>query len=210
MNDLNKWKNRIRAAKGITVGPGGKISGGNWEEIRKWQIEFQLEHCVSCIHFSQEKQDFEEKGHSNNPEDCKYHWTDIAGQCWNYREREEAKKATALIKEAAQKRKENPVIVLPSDLKRREQLERKLLEYKGRLDPYKAPELQMNTICKIVVLERLLKEGKINTEHLQEEMVKTYGSGFSEGAFLNACNVIEDYCLTGGTNTQGGTGLSAI
>jgi hypothetical protein len=208
MNDLNKWKNRIRAAKGIAVGPGGKISGGSWEEIRKYQIEFQLEHCISCIHFDPEKQDFEEKSHLNNPEDCKYHWTDIAGQCWNYREREEAKKAMALVQEAARQRRENPVIVLPSE--KREQLEKKLLEYSGRLDPYKAPELQMDTLCKIEVLRRLLKEGTINTEDLKKEMARTYGSGFSEGAFLNACNVIEDYCLTGGANLKGGTGLSAI
>jgi len=208
MKDFNKWKNRIRAAKGIAVGPGGKISGGSWEEIRKYQIEFQLEHCISCFHFDPEKQDFEEKSHPNNPEDCKYHWTDIAGQCWNYREREEAKKAMALVQEAARQRRENPVIVLPSE--KREQLEKKLLEYKERLDPYKAPELQMDTLCKIEVLKRLLKEGTINAEDLKKEMAQTYGSGFSEGTFLNACNVIEDYCLTGGANMKGGTGLSAI
>jgi len=210
MKNLNKWGIRGRAAKDVSVDGDGKISGSSWDQIKQYQKEFQQEFCPSCFHFDPKKNDFREKGHSNNPKNCKRHWTDIAGQCRNYRKREEAEKAMVMVKEAVRQRKKKPVITLPSDPKRITQLKIKLLEYQRRFDPYKAPELQMGTICKMVVLERLLKEGKINAGDLSKEMAKTYGSGFNEGAFLNACSVIEDYCLTGGANVNGGTGLPSV
>ncbi|MBI1975038.1 MAG: hypothetical protein HYS57_01605, partial [Parcubacteria group bacterium] len=105
----------------------------------------------------------------------------------------------------------SPVIVLPDDETRKQQLRDKLTQYKGRVHPYRAPELQMNmdTICKIAVLERLLCDGQVSTWDLSREMAKTYGSGFDVNAFNNACGVIEDYCKTGGQNLRGGTGLRA-
>lgn len=102
---------------------------------------------------------------------------------------------------------ESPVIVLPDDETRKQQLRDKLAEYKGRMHPYRAPELQMGTICKIAVLERLLADGKVVTWDLSREMAETYG--FNVNDFKNACGVIEDYCKTGGKNLHGGTGLRA-
>lgn len=105
--------------------------------------------------------------------------------------------------------KESFVIVLSGDETRKQQLRDKLVEYKGRIHPYCAPELQMDTICKVAVLEQLLRDGQVNTWELSSEMAKTYGSGFDANAFENACRVIEDYLKTSGQNLHGGTGLRA-
>lgn len=109
----------------------------------------------------------------------------------------------------ADKWSESPVIVLPKDETRKQQLRDKIMEYAGRMHPYRAPELQMDTICKIAVLERLLNDSRVNTWELSHEMANTYGSGFDANAFNRACGVIEDYCKTGGENLHGGTGLRA-
>jgi len=95
------------------------------------------------------------------------------------------------------------VITLPEERKRVEQLKMKLEEYKGRIST-------MGTICKKTILERLLKDGKISTWEIAEEMIKKYGSDFNAGKFNNACAVILDYCTTGGENTVRGTGLPHI
>lgn len=104
--------------------------------------------------------------------------------------------------------KESPVwIVLPTDETRKQQLRDKLVEYKKRMVPYRAPEMQMNTICRTTVLEQLLCDSRVNTWELSQKMAETYGSGFDVNAFNEACGVIEDYCKTGGRNLRGGTGL---
>jgi len=100
----------------------------------------------------------------------------------------------------------SPVIVLNEA--RRLQLAKKLEEYRGRLNSLRAPEVQMDTICKITVLERLLRDGLVNTWELSREMATNYGLGFDAHYFTNACGVIEDYCKTGGTTISDGTGLS--
>ncbi|MDP3779448.1 MAG: hypothetical protein Q8R30_05405 [bacterium] len=102
----------------------------------------------------------------------------------------------------------SPILVLPEDKMRVEQLRKKLEEYKQRADPYRAPELQMGTVCKTAILERLLRDMVVDTWQLCLEMKETYGSGFDPQKFGVACGVIADYCNTGGRNTTGGTGLS--
>jgi len=94
---------------------------------------------------------------------------------------------------------------LPSNKKLLEQLQRKLEEYKNRLDPYKHPVLLSDPYCKIAVLERLLKRGKIIPSKIREEIKNE--SWFTAERFYAACWVIDDYCQTGGQNTRGGTGL---
>lgn len=101
----------------------------------------------------------------------------------------------------------SPILVLPEDKVRVEQLERKLEEYKGRFNPYGAPESQMGAICKISVLERLLRDAVVDTFQLYLEMQKVYGSGFDVYRFNIACGVIDNYCKTGGEGNKGGTGL---
>lgn len=102
---------------------------------------------------------------------------------------------------------QSPILFLPEDETRRVQLRQKLGEYKARFKPYQAPELQMGTICKITVLERLLQDEEVDTWGLCLEMRETYGSGFDPDKFGVACGVIDDYCKTGGQNAIGGTGL---
>ncbi|MEK7503001.1 MAG: hypothetical protein AAB556_00990 [Patescibacteria group bacterium] len=102
---------------------------------------------------------------------------------------------------------ESPILVLPKDETRKQQLRKKLAEYRGRIDPSHAPETQMSAICKTTVLERLLRDGQVKTYDLSLEMAEMYGSGFDVNKFNNACGVIDDYCKTGGQNVSGGTGL---
>lgn len=104
----------------------------------------------------------------------------------------------------------SPILVLPEDKVRVEQLRKKLEEYKQRADPYRAPELQMGTVCKIAVLERLLQDTTVDTWQLSLEMEETYGSGFDPWKFGTACGVIADYCNTGGQDVIGGTGLPDV
>lgn len=101
----------------------------------------------------------------------------------------------------------SPVTVLPEDEARKEKLRRKLEEYKGRLDGFRAPELQMDTICKIAVLGKILKDGEVNTWDLSRELSARYGSSYDPYAFNVACDVVEDYIKIGGVNLRGGTGL---
>jgi hypothetical protein len=205
-----KWDIRTKAQKKVTVDGHGNIEGSSWGQVKQYQKEFQEEFCPSCFCYDPKKKCFKEKGHTNDPEDCKHHWTDIAGQCWNYQERKAVEAGLEWIKEEEERRKKNPIITLSSDPKSIQQLKLKLLEYNNRLDHYKPPEAQMSPICKIAVLSRLLEKGHLNTLELMAEMEKTYGSGFNKGYFLRACAVIEDYCLTGGANLNGGTGLPKI
>lgn len=100
-----------------------------------------------------------------------------------------------------------PMIVLPEDSEMRPRLGRKLEEYQGRLEGFRAPELQMDTLCKIAVLSRLLETGEVNTFELSIELYEKYGSSFQPADFDNACGVIENYVTTGGANVIGGTGL---
>ena len=99
--------------------------------------------------------------------------------------------------------KKSPTIVLPRARVR--VLRKKLAEYRGRLDYSRAPELQMDTICKMTVLGWLLRDGQVDTWELSRQMATTSGSGFDPWAFTNACGVIEDYCKTGGQNVSGGS-----
>lgn len=104
----------------------------------------------------------------------------------------------------------SPIFVLPEDTVRVRQLQKKLEEYKQRIHPYRAPELQMGTVCKIAVLEKLLQDKVVDIWQLCLAMEKTYGSGFDPNKFGIACGVIDDYCSTGGENTTGGTGLPNV
>ena len=114
------------------------------------------------------------------------------------------------LKSESQKQYTYMYCLFRADPKRVKQLKLKLVEYQNRLDGCKPPEAQMDTICKIAVLSRLIENGKVDIQELMAEMEKTYGSGFSKGYFLRACAVIEDYCLTSGANLHGGTGLKSV
>ena len=113
------------------------------------------------------------------------------------------------VKERSQSTESSIIKLPPDDKERIAQLRHKLDEYKGRLaaNPFQAPELQMDTICKIAIVEQLLEKGEVNSWELSREMFKIYGSGFSGDWFNNAWGVITDYCQTGGTHVSGGTGL---
>ncbi|MFH1780784.1 MAG: hypothetical protein ABH841_02170, partial [Candidatus Nealsonbacteria bacterium] len=68
---------------------------------------------------------------------------------------------------------------------------------------------QMNTAYKIVILERLLRDGQVKISELVREMSEIYAN-FNIDNFQDACAVIDDYCKTGGKNLFDGTGLPAL
>lgn len=181
--------------------------------LKKKQEEFQKEYCYRCFRFDPEKQEFKEKGNRNNVNGCKYHIThvtDPTGQCWNYHERNEIGIDLGWVKEEEERRKKNPIIQLPDNQKRVQQLKLKLLEYKQRRDLYRHRPLglQMGEICKIEALSWLLEKHTLEIWGLMAEMQEKYDANFNKGDFFHACNIIEDYCLTGGANRRGkGTGL---
>lgn len=101
---------------------------------------------------------------------------------------------------------------LPDNINIINALQNKLAEYKARLraamqaDPYKAPELFVDTNYKIAVLERLLTTGEVSKAALAQELHKR-DNFLDEQVFNNAFLVIEDYAKTGGRGVTGGTGL---
>ncbi|MFA6136297.1 MAG: hypothetical protein WC705_03005 [Candidatus Paceibacterota bacterium] len=107
---------------------------------------------------------------------------------------------------------ESPIIELPDDQELRQVLENKLAEYNERLkkNPYLSPESPeiLDTKHKIAVLEKLLKDGSVNTYNFSKELSEARDFVFDASFFNNACAVIEDYVKTGGRRTRGGTGLN--
>lgn len=112
---------------------------------------------------------------------------------------------------------DNPTIIrLPEDPIRKKQLELKLEEYARRLeegdDAYRHPELQLklgvDARYKHDVLERVLKNGSLNTWEYSRELGKA--GTFHASAFQTACAVIDEYCKTGGERCIGGTGLPEV
>ena len=85
---------------------------------------------------------------------------------------------------------QSPVIVLPTDESWQNELKNKLEEYRKRWKPHLPPEGQMDTTCRIRVLERLLRDGKVVTWDLSRELAKELGGGLNSHAFNNACAVI--------------------
>lgn len=102
-----------------------------------------------------------------------------------------------------------PTITLPNNTGRVAQLKAKLEEYKNRIDPYQAPQLQMAKVYSAEILERLLKEGEVKTFDLARELQKKYDC-FEVDAFNNACEVIRTYASEGGLGLTGGTGLPVL
>lgn len=101
---------------------------------------------------------------------------------------------------------DGPIIRL---VENRDVMEAKLKEYESRLDKFKAPELQLDTIYKIAVAKSLVETGEVDTHNLSMELNNRYGF-LDERLFDNACGVISDYISSGGKNLRGGTGLNGI
>lgn len=113
---------------------------------------------------------------------------------------------------------ETPKLVLPDDKELVAKLERKLTEYKKRLEEQKeiaddgwtakerVAELTSETRHKIAVLEELLTNKVIDTHELSRRL-KQEDKFYSVRYFERACAVINDYVTTGGEQSSGGTGL---
>lgn len=109
-----------------------------------------------------------------------------------------------------------PTIVLPEE--RREQLTIKLAEYKGRIEKddrrFQHPDFRLmvgdDATTKILILERLLKDGRVNTRELMGELRDRLGDMYNPLTLIQPILVINDYCQTGGAHASGGTGLPQI
>ncbi|MBF0102556.1 MAG: hypothetical protein HQK77_16775 [Desulfobacterales bacterium] len=87
------------------------------------------------------------------------------------------------------------------------QLNSKLAEYKSRYKRKVKAKLQMDTICKIFILQELLEKSHITYETVRDKIQIKYKDDFGIKDFYNAWYVINDYCTTGGRKVKDGTGL---
>ncbi len=101
------------------------------------------------------------------------------------------------------------VIILPDDEKRKQQLQAKLAEYRER-KKRRGSLFSAHAFYKLVVLERLLRDGKVVVGKMFKEMGESHKEDFDGFDFWDACEVIDDYCKTGGQNVSGGTGLPMV
>lgn len=107
-------------------------------------------------------------------------------------------------------------IELPKDPELVSKLKNKLGEYRDRqasekreITHYLAPTERFSMFLekyKLAVLEKLLHDGMVDINDLSRELNEKDGK-FDEDAYKSACNVIKDYCDTGGENVMLGTGL---
>ena len=98
-------------------------------------------------------------------------------------------------------------IKLPNDETLKTRLQKKLQEYKGRVDPYVAPELRQHELFKTEVLSTLLENGEVNVQELSDKWVDNFGNSFNAHAFTDAANVINAYVTGDLDKVNGGTGL---
>ena len=99
------------------------------------------------------------------------------------------------------------IIKLPNDETLKTRLQKKLEEYRGRMDPYLAPELQQHKLFSVKILEALLKDSEVNVQKLGDEWVEIFERQFDVHAFSNAAGVINAYVTDNLTHVSGGTGL---
>lgn len=106
--------------------------------------------------------------------------------------------------------RKSPVLVLPKDPKLVSMLQGKLEEYKGRIRDYhekhpnQHPDFRERMvaldICKMEILERLLREGRVvawdaSKEFIEKRQAKDVGSGGTfANAWMEAWPAIEDCC----------------
>lgn len=83
---------RCRLREGAAQKPADELTGDERREMRALktaQRAFQRQYCSTCVRYRcvVGGGEFIEKGHPNDAADCRRHWTDIMGTCWNYRVR---------------------------------------------------------------------------------------------------------------------------
>lgn len=84
---------RRRLREGAAQKPAGEMTAEEKREMRALrtaQRAFQKQYCPTCVHWRCRGVgggEFKKIGHPNDAADCRWHWTDIMGTCWNYRTR---------------------------------------------------------------------------------------------------------------------------
>jgi hypothetical protein len=118
----------------------------------------------------------------------------------------------------------SPVITLRADPELRAKLERKLEEYRQRYAEkvaelgedtgFRAPEIRCCHLgqapYRVFILERLLRDGRIETWSLSREIaevLKKDKNEFDSEYFDKSCAVIKAYAENGGAGLVEGTGL---
>ena len=105
-------------------------------------------------------------------------------------------------------------IRLPKDLRLARLLRKKYHEYLGRIADHKQhPELPVKTAAlerdayKARIIDVLRNKGSVDVVSLAEELESHYTSNFKYNQFMQAAAVVRSYCLSGGQDVAGGTGL---
>ncbi len=92
------------------------------------------------------------------------------------------------------------MVRLPADPARVQQLREKLREYERR----RSDEARY----KALVLGKVLADAEVPTADLAAHVEAEVGAAFNRSLFNDCCNIIDDYCRTGGLRTMLGSGLA--
>lgn len=79
-------------------------------------------------------------------------------------------------------------------------LDKKRTNYISRLDGSRPIREQIDFVIMVALLNEVLANGYVDTKAMYEDQMTK--PGFAHEAFYNACNVVEDYLLTGGKNVR--------
>lgn len=112
-------------------------------------------------------------------------------------------------------------IVLPKNTEIVGKLERKLAEYKSRVEDKFNRHVRASTLAfiapeetsphtlvgyKIAILDTVLAQGRVNVDEFKRDYWTKHGP-VEESYFRSAVNVISNYCGDPNTRVYGGTGL---
>lgn len=91
-------------------------------------------------------------------------------------------------------------------------LESKAQEYADRVTRYDAEGADkkstkyIDSMYKMLIMQSLLRDKSVKIEDIRDQVMSDLGE-VNEYRLDSAFNVIQDYVLSGGANTHGGTGL---
>ncbi len=99
-------------------------------------------------------------------------------------------------------------INLPQE--RRAQVLERLKEHQKTLELRLSPAQRLEVSYEAMILYGLLKNGSVDTIEMSADIfARNYGD-FASEIFRNACNVVDDFCRTGGVNTTQNRGLPRV
>lgn len=178
-SEIDKWAMRRKDA-GEFEGNANELET-TLEKTRIWNKEYLKEFCASCIYF------IPDKGYrfQNSEGACRLNQVDLAGQCWNFTDREETKFALFM---ASQVKDILPIISLPTDKKRLKNL--KMLADPSLIDDQStALEIYRQTLAGYII-----NDGLVDTANNAGVLLGILGKDFNFEEFVKAVAGLKAIC----------------